>query len=155
MGRMVKTFRISEPEETAEPLVFEFELLPAAGGDPVIERFEALGKAPGGAQLALAQMIHYGSRGRRNVDMNGMMEFFELVMPEDDYQRMRDLFNDQRWLIDISAVGDVFTWLTEEYADRPTKRSRHSSRTRPDDGRTEPAVVIELPNGSVAETSST
>lgn len=155
MARQIKTFKFVEPEEAPEPWPFEFELTPRDGGDPVIERFEAMGEAPAGAQLALAQMIHYSTRGRRNIDMNGMMEFFEKVMSDEDYQRMRDLFDDKRWIIKIDAVGEVFTWLTEVYAERPTKRSRHSSPTRPGDGRTERDAVIELPNDSVAETSLT
>lgn len=173
MSRMVKTFKVVEPDETPEPYPFEFELVPKHD-DPIvdligtengvrhlnengniIERFEAMGTPPAGAQLALAGIIRYGSRGKQNIDMNSMMDFFARVMSDEDYERMRNLFDDKRWIIPIDAVGEVFEWLTEEYNDRPTKRSRRSTHMRPVGGRTERDAVIELPDDSVAETSST
>jgi hypothetical protein len=154
MTRMVKTFTIKEPEQPAEPIPFEFRFIPKdPDGEPKVEQFEAYGKAPVGATLAMSSMIRYGSRGTRNIDMNGMMEFFEKAMPPEDYERMRDMFDDPKWIIDIDDVGEVFTWLTEQYSDRPTRRSRRSSRTGPDNGRNEQGVVIALDPDSVEETS--
>lgn len=156
MSRTVKTFRVKESETPPEPLPFDLEFIPAdPEKEPIIESFEAFGKPPAGAQLALASVIRYGPRGRQNVDMNGMMEFFELVMATEDYERLRKLLDDPEWTIDIDLVGDIFTWLTEEYADRPTRRSRRSSHMRLAGGKTEQDAVIELPDDSVAETSST
>lgn len=144
MGRTVKTFRVAEPEEAPEPYPFVLEFQPAdPEAEVLVERFEAYGKAPVGATLAMSSMIRYGARGRRDIDMNGMMEFFERAMPPEDYTRLRDLFDDPKWTIDIDLVGDVFSWLTEEYSGRPTKRSRRSSRTGPDGGRTVLAVASE------------
>lgn len=173
MARSVKTFRVKEEAEPVENHVFEFEFIPAEGSTvteamvsdkgngvrhltahgTLVEQFEAYGRAPVGATLAMSSMIRYGARGRRDIDMNGMMEFFERAMPSEDYQRMRDLFDDPKWTIDIDLVGEVFTWLTEEYSDRPTKRSRRSSRTGPDGGRSELGVVIPLDDSSVEESS--
>lgn len=155
MARSVKTFRVKEEEEPVENLPFEFEFIPKdPDAKPRVEQFEAYGKPPVGATLAMSSMIRYGARGRRDIDMNGMMEFFERAMPDEDYQRMRDLFDSPEWTIDIDLVGEVFTWLTEEYSDRPTKRSRRSSRTGPDGGRSELGVVIPLDDSSVEENSS-
>lgn len=151
----VKTFRVKQGEPV-EPLNFELEFQPLdPEGEPRTEQFTAFGKATAGATLALASVARYDLRGRQVPDMNGMMEFFRLIMPPNDYERMRSLFEAPDWEIEMDTVGDIFSWLIEETAGRPTRRSRRSSGTRPGDGRTGHAAVIELPSDSVESTSST
>lgn len=150
----VKTFKI-KGEVPPEHLHFEIEFEPAEGLDeePRVEEFEAYGKAHAGMTLALASVARYDLRGRQVPDMNGMMRFFELAMPAPDYERFRTLIDSPDWQVELDTVGDIFSWLIEETADRPTRRSRRSSRMRQAGGRTEPGAVIELHDDSVAETS--
>lgn len=151
----VKTFKVKE-EEPVEPLHFELEFIPLdPEAEPKTEQFEAYGKAHGGSTLALASISRYDHRGRQVPDINGMLRYFELAMPATDYTRFRDLIDSADWQVDMDTIGDVFSWLIEEQAGRPTRRSRRSSRTRPGGGRTEHDAVIELAPDSVAETSST
>jgi hypothetical protein len=155
MSRPVKTFRVMEDEQPPEPLTFEIEFVPKdPDQEPRVESFQALGKAPAGATLALASIARTDRYGRQRPDMNGMMTYFEIVMPEGEYTRFRSLLEDPKLMVHIDTVGDIFVWLTEEYAERPTERSRRSSRTRPDDGRIVPVVARE-PSGEVELASST
>lgn len=155
----VKTFRVQQGEPV-EPLRFEIEFLPRVDEDsdedasPRVEQFTAHGKATAGATLALASVARYDLRGKQVPDMNGMMEFFRLIMPNEDYERMRGLFEDPEWEVEMDTVGDIFSWLIEETAGRPTRRSRRSARSRSDGGRTGQGAVIELPNDSVESISS-
>jgi hypothetical protein len=150
----VKTFRVKQGE-AVEPLNFELEFQPLdPDAEPRVEQFTAYGKATAGATLALASVARYDLRGRQVPDMNGMMEFFRLIMPPTDYERMRALFEDTEWEIEMDTVGDIFSWLIEETAGRPTRRSRRSSRSRPEDGRIVHAVATEQPSDSAELTSS-
>jgi hypothetical protein len=155
MSRAIKTFTVREEE--VEPIEFDLEFLPI---DPEksrrVEHFEAYGLAPAGAMNAALRVQRRG-RGRRveSPDSEALMEFFALSMPPEQYARLEALIDSPEWKIQFALLAEVFGYVLEEQAERPTKRSRRSSGTRPEDGRTEPSAVIELPRDSVVETSST
>lgn len=154
MSRAVKTFTVQE--EDAEPIPFDLEFLPT---DPDkarrVEHFEAYGQAPAGAMVAALKVQRRRGRVMDTPDSEALMEFFALSMPADDYARLEALVDSPDWMISFSVLANIFGWLLEVQADRPTKRSGRSSRTQPADGRTEQSAVIELPSDSVVETSST
>jgi len=154
LSRTVKTFRVAEDEEPAEPISFVFEFMPVdPEAEPLVEKFEAYGKAPGGALLSAMAINRVDRRGNSQPSMEELRNFFRISMPPGDAERLLNLFDDPAWTIEFKQITDVFTWLLEEQSARPTKPSLRSLRTRQDDGRTEHGAVIELPSDSVAETS--
>lgn len=154
MSRAVKTFTVQEEE--VDPIPFDLEFLPAdPEKDRRVEHFEAYGKAPAGAMNAALRVQRRRGRHVDSPDSDALMEFFELSMPPEDYARLAALVESPEWMIDFSVLARIFGWLLEEQAERPTRRSRRSSGTRPDDGRTELDAAIRLPDDSVVETSST
>lgn len=153
MSRAVKTFTVAE--EDVEPIPFDLEFLPAdPDEDRRVEHFEAYGKAPAGAMVAALKVQRRRGKVVDSPDSEALMEFFALSMPPEDYTRLAALVDSPDWMIEFSVLAQIFGWLLEEQAERPTRRSRRSSSTRPVDGRTEQSAVIELADSSVVETSS-
>jgi hypothetical protein len=153
MSRAVKTFTVSEEE--VENIPFDLEFLPAdPEKDRRVEHFEAYGKAPAGAMNAALRVSRRRGRRSDTPDSEALMEFFALSMPPEDYDRLEALVNSPEWMLDFSLLANIFGWLLEEQAERPTRRSRRSSRTGPDDGRTVLAVESVPVEPSGANSSS-
>lgn len=52
--------------------------------------------------------------------------FFKDAMEEAEYARFREYLNDPKIIFDMSEIGDIASWLVEEYTARPTEGSEHS-----------------------------
>jgi hypothetical protein len=153
MSRDVKTFTVSEEE--VENIPFQLEFLPAdPEKEPLVERFEAYGKAPAGAMVAALKVSRRRGRVTDTPDSEALEDFFALSMPPEEWARLKTLIDSPDWMLDFAMLATIFGWLLEEQAERPTRRSRRSSRTGPGDGRTVLAVESAPVEPSVA-TSST
>jgi hypothetical protein len=56
-----------------------------------------------------------------------LYNFLEAAMPTDEYNRLDDVLKDPETIIDIEFIGEIVSWLVEEYSDRPTTRPEASS----------------------------
>ena len=53
--------------------------------------------------------------------------FFKDCMPEDEYNRFIEYINGDDVIIDMELIGEIASWLVEQYADRPTQPSLSSA----------------------------
>lgn len=47
-------------------------------------------------------------------------KFMETVILPDDVQAWKDLLESEEFIIDVALLGNVVTWLVEQYSGRPT-----------------------------------
>lgn len=62
--------------------------------------------------------------------------FFKKVMEDKEYERFMEELNNPEIIYDIAEIGEIAGWLVEEYAERPTERSKSSQNGRASSGRT-------------------
>ncbi len=141
----VPTFDVDEDVEAQETEMFRLRFRPVdPESEAKVEEFKVWRHPSASSTTALSEAFPRDKRGRRHPDLAGIMQFLSAAMPDDEFSRLEALIDSAEWKIGLDKVGDVFAWVVELHADRPTKRSRRSSRSRPDDGRTVRAVVTEL-----------
>jgi hypothetical protein len=92
-----------------EPLTFtlnkkKFTAKPAIQGSVLLE-FVASADSDSGGAAATA-----------------LYSFFEDVMEPDEYKRFMDVLKDPKVIIDMGLIGEIASWLVEEYATRPTEQ---------------------------------
>ncbi len=151
----IQTFDVEEDVEAQEREPFRLRFLPIdPEGEVRTEVFNVWKHPSASSTTALSEAFPRDKRGRRHPDLAGIMQFLAAAMPDDEFARLEALIDSPEWKIGLDKVGDVFAWVVELHADRPTKRSRRSSRTRPSDGRTERGAVIELEPNTAATSSS-
>ena len=46
--------------------------------------------------------------------------FFEQTLVPDDYTRFDEMLKSDEVIVDLSLLGDIASWLVEEYTERPT-----------------------------------
>ena len=56
-----------------------------------------------------------------------LYNFLQAAMDEKEYARLQTVLRDPDVIIDIELIGQIVSWLVEEYAARPTKRPEDSS----------------------------
>ena len=66
-------------------------------------------------------------------------EFFEKVMEPSEYLRFMEVLEDPKVIIEMDTIGEVATWLVEQYATRPTEQPKPSGRGRKTSGRSSTA----------------
>lgn len=47
--------------------------------------------------------------------------FFETVLKDDDYKRFNELLESKDKIVSVETLGEITTWLVEEYTGRPTE----------------------------------
>lgn len=108
-----KSFRGGTPISEFAPIEFDlndqtFKCKPALQGAVLLE---FVAKADGDSGGAAAGAL-YG--------------FFEDAMEESEYVRFRDYLKRDDLIIDMEVIGEVASWLVEEYTARPTQPSESS-----------------------------
>lgn len=96
------------------PLNFElngtsFECLPAIQGSVLLEFVRDAG-GEDGADSAKA-----------------LYNFLQSAMPEEEYNKLQGVLHDPNVIIDITLIGEIVSWLVEEYSERPTMQPEDSS----------------------------
>lgn len=139
MARQVKVFKIEETEPK-ERLPFQVEAKRLGKDEPEIYAFEAYGEPPSAAFLKLQEFIRRDDHGDRTLDWATMLPFFKLVMPAEDFKRLRELIEDPVLLVKMETIMEIYNWVIEEYYGFPTQRSSTSSdgRSTTGTGSTEP-----------------
>lgn len=49
-------------------------------------------------------------------------EFMETAIIPEDVEAWREIVDGEEYLIDAAQLGDIVSWLVEQYSERPTKR---------------------------------
>ena len=47
--------------------------------------------------------------------------FFETVLKDDDYKKFDELLESKDKIVSVETLGEITTWLVEEYTGRPTE----------------------------------
>ena len=55
-----------------------------------------------------------------------LYNFLESVLQEGEWDRLNELLHSDDVIIEIKEIGEIVSWLMEEYSDRPTKESKDS-----------------------------
>lgn len=144
MSQVVKEFEIRQDPVPKPPIPFKLtftRMVDGAVTELEIHQFEAVGDAPAGADLANASLLRFDAHGEQEINLDGITNYFRVVMPREDYRRFRNLLDDQKVITKLPALIEVWKWLTSTYAARPTSLSPASSGGR----QTIEATATELP----------
>lgn len=137
VSREAKVFEFAFEESETKPFVLVFRN--ETQGTTEQHTFEALTDTGAGGMLAVSSLIRYDPRGRQMVDLNAMLTFFERVLVEGDYERMKTLLDRRDLVISMDQLGEIFNWLVEGYGGRPTRPSSGSATSRQARGRSSKA----------------
>jgi hypothetical protein len=75
--------------------------------------------------------------------------FFKDCMEEGEYARFMEYLNDPKIIFDMAEIGDIASWLVEEYTARPTEPSEPSAS-----GPSSAGPLSTVPPSSVPEAAS-
>lgn len=64
-----------------------------------------------------------------------LFNFLKAAMPVDEYKRLDEVLNAPDVIIDIELIGEIVSWLVEEFSSRPTTRPEVSSNGQQTSGR--------------------
>lgn len=110
MSNRRKSFRGGKSIDEFEPVEFDlndqtFKCKPALQGAVLLE-FVSKADSDSGGQAAGA-----------------MYSFFQDCMEESEYERFYEYLNRPDLIIDMTTIGEIASWLVEEYTARPTTQS--------------------------------
>lgn len=110
MANRRKTFRAGKSIDDFDPVEFDlndqtFKCKPALQGAVLLEFVSRADSDSGGAAAGAL----YG--------------FFKDCMEEEEYERFRAYLNDPKLIFDMSDIGEIASWLVEQYTARPTEQS--------------------------------
>ena len=99
--------------EDSEPLSFDL------GG----ETFNCYAEVQGSVILELMRTSAMADEDSRGVVMAvSVLDFFELVMPPEEHERLTKLFKDPKRIVPMTTMSEIMSWLIEQYTDRPTQQ---------------------------------
>lgn len=97
-----------------EPLNFElngtqFNCFPAIQGSVLLEFVRDASSESGGDSAA------------------ALYNFLSSAMPTEEYAKLQGVLHDPETIIEIDLIGEIVSWLVEEYSSRPTQQPEVSS----------------------------
>lgn len=101
------------------PIEFTMEIENGAGEKKSID-FQAYGDAPADALLLIGKFGRVTPEGKEVVDVHELGEFFEKALLPESAKAWAAMIADKEWMVRGVEIGDVFFWIQEEWADRPT-----------------------------------
>lgn len=118
--------RFTSPTNQYKPIEFELagETEPADGQEPGewVEKFTAVARAPFGAMNDIQASVGTDGQGNMVYNRMNLINFFRQVLVDSDVARFDQLCRDKHKLVAVETLGEVFMWLNEEYAERPSGR---------------------------------
>lgn len=87
------------------------------------ETFTAIAVAPGGVLLEFTEKVEPETGAR---PASAIIQFLEDVLVDGDAPRFTALIHSKTSQVDIDTLGEVVSWLMEEYGQRPTSPSNGS-----------------------------
>lgn len=107
-----KSFSVIDLDE-ADPLTFDL------GG----ETFTCYPEVQGKTILDIMRTAAVSDEDARGLLMAvSMTDFFEKVMPPEEYERFSQLMEDPKRIVPMDTLSEIMSWLIEEYTERPTKQ---------------------------------
>lgn len=111
-----KSFKVQNVDEL-EPLSFDL------GG----EEFTCYPAVQGKVILDIMKIASEGDEDTRGMMMAvSVLDFFEKVMPPEEYERLGKLMEDPKRIVELDVMSEIMSWLIEEYSGRPTEPSSDS-----------------------------
>ena len=95
---------------SAEPVVFKLHG----------EEFTCYPNVPGKVLLDL--VAKSGDENNPAASAEIVSEFFKVVLTPESYTRFDELARDAERIVTVETLGEIISWLMEEYSDRPTPR---------------------------------
>lgn len=97
-----------------EPLTFdlngnEFKAHPAIPGSVLLEFVRDAGSENGGDSA------------------KALYNFLSSALPDEEYEKLQKVLHDPETIIEIETIGEIVSWLVEEYSSRPTQQPEVSS----------------------------
>lgn len=102
---------VAEGEETT---------VAALGFELAGEEFEVLPEAPG---IVILEFIEATSSGQSGATAKALLGFLKEVTSEEEWDRLNTVLHDPKNRIDIKTISEIVSYLTEQYASRPTSAS--------------------------------
>ena len=65
-----------------------------------------------------------------------LYNFLSSAMPDEEYEKLQKTLRNPEVIIEIETIGEIVSWLVEEYASRPTQRPENSSNGEQNSGPT-------------------
>jgi len=97
-------------DSNREPLVFKLH----------DEEFICRPAIPG---KTLLEFVKKSDSDRATDSAVAVEEFFKHVLIEESYERFESLARDPDRVVTMSTLGEIVSWVLEEYSDRPTQGS--------------------------------
>lgn len=115
-GKRHKAFGVKNIDDL-EPITFDL-------GE---ETFTCHAAIQGKVILDIMRLAADGDEETRGVMMAiSVLDFFEKVMPEEEYERLGKLMEDPKQIVELDVLSEIMSWLIEEYSGRPTEPSSDS-----------------------------
>lgn len=108
-----KQFRGGRKIEEFEPVMFELN----------DETFKCYSAIPG---AVLLEFVRDATDEENGNSASALYNFLESAMPDAEYKRLQELLKKPDVIIDIEMIGEIVSWLVEEFSDRPTQQPEDS-----------------------------
>lgn len=113
MSSRYKDFGAGTPVEDKEPIVFKLH----------DEEFTAIPTIQGKVLMDLVSK----SQSEDPVEaMNVVSTFFEKVLVDESLERFNALLEDKERIVAMETLGEIISWLIEEYSGRPNQQPEES-----------------------------
>lgn len=133
-----RDFSVASETRKKQPVTFTLEG----------QEFECVEEAPAAALTDFLGDVAGDHVGRSAA---ALVSFITSVLIDEDVPRFLDLVHSKETIIPIETVGEIVTWLVEEYSGRPTvrpSRSRGGPRTTPAGSTDDSASLVNLPSAT-------
>lgn len=108
-----KSFGSPNRDTHEEPVTFEI----------YDEEFECRSQIQGATLLRFVEDADSGDGGRA---AGAMLDFFKRVLQPESFERFEVLWEDPDRIVPMETMGEIVSFLVEEYTKRPTQPSRVS-----------------------------
>lgn len=119
---MTQPKRFTTATPNRPPIEFTLDAIPFDGSDPIPKTYRAVPQIASGLLLEVAQ--HVNDQGQAHPV--AALKYLQAVVHPDDVVRFMADVRCQDPYVPSDELNDLFTWLVEQYAARPTGRPSNS-----------------------------
>jgi hypothetical protein len=113
----MKQFKVPRQEHEGIPFELVYEKIIDGEWKEQSDKFTARGQVPGNLLVSLTAASN-GSVGLQAAELQRMLG---IAISADDKERFMEVLDDPDTAIPIETLGEIITWLAEEYGGRPTQ----------------------------------
>lgn len=88
------------------------------------EEFECYPEMQG---KTLLEFVRNSSSEDVSQSVKAITDFFNKVLTPESFKKFEELADDPNKIVSVSTLTEIVSWVMEQYADRPTQGSEHSS----------------------------